>query len=276
MKNILLPTDFSENSYRAMDYAMRLFSGQSMNFTVLNIQKSSEYITDDLMAASPGSSVHEAISADNKAELDMVVERYRAEYSSEEYKIEGVFDFDVFIDGVAQTVDSREIELIVMGTNGASGTREAIFGSNTLQVIRSIKCPVLAIPEEYTYREPQQVMLTVIDEQLPSDTAINSLKKIMKLHNPQLHVLHVSSAESSPSEDTNEKLSEIFENFDITRHNLSGIPVPMAIQSFTQLNQVDLHCLLIEQRSFLDRFIHGSDTSRISYGTQVPLLVVHD
>ncbi len=276
MKNILLPTDFSDNSYLAMDYAMRLFTGQSMNFTVLNIQKSSEYIMDDLMAASPGSSVHEAISADNKAELDMVVERYRAEYSSEEYKIEGVFDFDVFIDGIAQTVDSREIELIVMGTNGASGAREAIFGSNTLQVIRNIQCPVLAIPKVYKYRQPQQVMLTVVDEQLPSNTAINSLKKIMKLHNPELHVLHVSSAESSISENTNEKLSEIFDGFDITYHYLSGIPVPMAIQSFIQLKQVDLHCLLIEQRSFLDRFIHGSDTSRISYGTQVPLLVVHD
>ncbi|KAA3620515.1 MAG: universal stress protein, partial [Flavobacterium sp.] len=54
MKKILLPTDFSPNSLHAIDYAMNFFKGNKAHFVLLNIQKSSEYITDDLMAAGPG------------------------------------------------------------------------------------------------------------------------------------------------------------------------------------------------------------------------------
>ncbi|MBT8261234.1 MAG: universal stress protein [Bacteroidia bacterium] len=276
MKNILLPTDFSQNSYHAMDYAMKYFTGTKINFVVLNIQKSSEYIMDDLMTASPGTSVHEAISGDNTEKLRELVDRYKENYADEDFSFESIFDFDVFIDAIAQTVVSRKIDLIVMGTNGASGAREAVFGSNTLQVIRSIKCPVLAIPEDYRFQSPEKVMLTVIKERYPSSNAIQSLQQLFQLHDLQLHVVHITDNTITDRGTGEAEISKLFPKTNISHHYLEDIPVPMAISSFTQLMKVDMHCILVEQKSFLDRFIHGSDTSRISYSTEVPLLVIHN
>ncbi|MCW5519808.1 universal stress protein [Aureitalea sp. L0-47] len=276
MKNILLPTDFSENSFQAMDYAMKYFSGQNMKFVILNIQKSSDYIMDDLMTASPGSSVHEAISADNKSKINDVVDRYRSEYSDEAFEFEGLFDFDVFIDGIAQTVASRNIDLIVMGTNGASGAREAIFGSNTLNVIRQIKCPVLAIPENYEFDELKKMLFTVIDEKYPSEEALQPFMDFIELYKPELHILHIDEKRSNSEVESSKEFNSMFDDLRVKNHYLKGIPAPMAIHSFTQLISVDMHSILIEQKQFLDRFIHGSDTSKISYATKVPLLVMHD
>ena len=276
MKNILLPTDFSENSYHAMDYAMRYFSGRDVNFVILNIQKSSEYIMDDLMTASPGSSIHEAISADNKSKLNEVVERYSTNYAHEAFNFEGIFDFDVFIDAIAQTVDSRNIDLIVMGTNGASGAKEAIFGSNTLKVIRQIECPVLAIPENYQFRQLKKMLFTVINEKYSSVESLRPFKEFMDLYTPELHILHILEDKSITVNEEGTSLHSTFEGMDVKHHVLKGIPAPMAIHSFTQLIEVDMHSILIEQKPFLDRFIQGSDTSKISYVTKVPLLVMHD
>ncbi len=276
MKNVLLPTDFSKNSYHAMDYAMKYFKGTEVNFVVLNIQKSSEYIMDDLMTASPGTSIHEAISGDNKEKLNNLVSQYRETYADEAFNFEVIFDFDVFIDAIAQTVLAKEIDLIIMGTNGASGAKEAIFGSNTLQVIRNIKCPVLAIPEGYHFKSLKKVMLTVIAEQYPSIDALEPLFETLSLYDLSLHVLHITNTAITDIDKTEAEVLKRFPNTAIRHHYLEDIPVPMAISSFTQLIKVDMHCILVEQKSFLDRFIHGSDTSRISYSTEVPLLVIHN
>ena len=54
MENILLPTDFSANSRAAIEYAFQLFKGAGKSFYFLNVQKSSEFITDDLIDSSAG------------------------------------------------------------------------------------------------------------------------------------------------------------------------------------------------------------------------------
>ena len=51
MKNILLLTDFSDNSINALHYALKLFSGASNNFFVLYVEAANTFLTDDLMAA---------------------------------------------------------------------------------------------------------------------------------------------------------------------------------------------------------------------------------
>jgi nucleotide-binding universal stress UspA family protein len=182
----------------------------------------------------------------------------------------------VFIDGIAQTVASRDIDLIVMGTNGASGAREAIFGSNTLKVIRQIKCPVLAIPENYEFKQLKKMLVTVIDEKYPTDEALKPFMDFMDVHKPELHILHIDVNQHTSEADANEVFNKLFADLTVKNHYLKGIPAPMAIHTFTQLIGVDMHSILIEQKSFLDRFIYGSDTSRISYATKVPLLVMHD
>lgn len=276
MKNVLLPTDFSKNSYQAMDYAMKYFKGAEVNFVVLNIQKSSEYIMDDLMSASPGTSIHEAISGDNREKLDKLVAQYRATYAREDFHFVAIFDFDVFIDAIAQTVESKNIDLIVMGTNGASGAREAVFGSNTLQVIRKINCPVLAVPEDYQFQSLTKVMLTVINEEYPSFDAVKPLLRLLNVHELTLHVLHITDKTLTDERLAEAEVTKLFPDATIRNHYIEDIPVPMAISSFTQLIKVDMHCILIEQKSFIERFFHGSDTSRISYGSEVPLLVIHN
>lgn len=272
MKRILLPTDFSENSKSAMDYAMNFFAGTSCTFYVLNVQKYSEYISDDLMSAAPGASVHDAIAMDNKAQLFELVSNYRTKFKKEHFEFEALFDFDVFIDSITQTLELHKIDMIVMGTNGVSGAKEAIFGSNTLQVIRNVECPVLAVPENYTFNKIESVLYSMEKDRLPGVDTQELMTGLLEGYKPMIHLL--SLREEDVADPSEIKGDSVFSDLKVAFHSLSGMPYPMAIKAFVSIMKVDLHVICVEKQSFLNRFFYGSNTSKVSYNTIVPLLVL--
>lgn len=276
MKRILIPIDFSKNSIHALDYAMTLFKGEAMAFYILNVQKSSGYIMDDLMAAGAGTSIHQAIAGDNKASLDKLVSDYRKKYASETFNLTAHFDFDTLTDAIAQLVAQKKIEMIIMGTNGASGAGEAVFGSNTIQVIRNINIPVLAIPENYKFSKLEGILLSYLDNHFPKSKQLKPLKVFIHKYQPQLHLLNISDKETTEEKSEHSKSGlKAFGKIATTSHSIQGVPVAAAIAAFIQLNKIDLHAMVAEKESLLDRFINGSMTSKISYGSKVPLLILN-
>ena len=161
MKRILLPTDFSENSLNAIHYALTFFKGIPCEFCFLNIQKPSEYVTGEIYTSSPTeSTIYDSVAKDHKEKLNELVLRYEKEYEQQPFTFDSIFDFDVFVDAIQQVVNTRSIELIIMGTNGATDAAEVLFGSNTLKVIRNVNCPILAIPEGFQYQQFASVLFT--------------------------------------------------------------------------------------------------------------------
>jgi nucleotide-binding universal stress UspA family protein len=66
--------------------------------------------------------------------------------------------FGSLVDEANTIVDRENIDVLVMGTKGKSDDRDVLFGSNTLQVIKYVKCPVLAIPSKYHDVQPQNIL----------------------------------------------------------------------------------------------------------------------
>ena len=66
---------------------------------------------------------------------------------------------------------------------------------------------------------------------------------------------------------------DLFKGINIERFCIKNIPSAVAIDAFTQLIPVQLHAMFVERKSLLDRFIFGSETSKISYSSKVPLLI---
>ncbi len=268
MKRILLPTDFSENSINAIDYAMSLFENQSCDFIFLNVQKPSEYITDDIYTASPDYSIYEAIANDNKKKLKDLKEGYAKKYESQPFYFEEQFDFDNFTDAIQQLVAAKNIELIIMGTNGATNASEVLFGSNTLQVIRQVRCPILAIPKGFQFKGLSSILFTLREQDHFHPNALAPLGELVRDHNVSLEVLQL---------DTHNKLlpNKVLEKFSMVNyHSITGVPSPEAISSYEQLLPIDIHAIFIRPKSFFERIFSGSDTSKITYQSRVPLLVL--
>lgn len=129
MKNILLPTDFSQNSKNAIRFAMKFFEGETCTFHILNTQKPSSYITAEVRTSVPGTSVYDSILKDNKEELEKMIAFCESISKKEDFTFVPKLDFDNIVDAINQSIAINNIELIVMGTNGATGAAEVVLAA---------------------------------------------------------------------------------------------------------------------------------------------------
>lgn len=89
-------------------------------------------------------------------------------------------------------IDNEGIDLVIMGTNGATGMKEYFVGSNTEKIVRFSPVPVIAVRQDTN-------LSSITDIVVPTDTkAINSvfiaeLKKLQALSFATLHLLLVST-----------------------------------------------------------------------------------
>lgn len=274
MKTILLPTDFSENSKNAITFAMKFFKGETCRFHILNSQKPSSYITADVLYGAPGASIYDGILNDNKKELEKMIRFCKSISETEDFTFVPKLDFDNIIDAVNQAVSQHNIDLIIMGTNGATGAAEVVFGSNTLKIIRNVNCPVIVVPQEYTFEKIESVLLSLNYQYNVSNKTFEVLSRIIEKHEASLKILEIEEENIQLSTKKN-NAEEVFKAVGFERFILKNIPASIAINAFEQLIPVQLHAMIVERKTFLDRFIFGSETSKISYGSKIPILIFH-
>ncbi len=274
MKNILLPTDFSGNSKNAIQYALKFFEGENCTFHILNSQKPTGYITADVLYGAPGTSIYEGILNDNKKALENMVQFCESNSEKENFTFIPKLDFDNIVDAINQAVAPNNIELIVMGSNGATGAAEVLFGSNTLKVIRNVDCPVLIVPEDYTFENIEAVLLSLNYQNEVSKESVSLITEIVKKNGASLKILEIEEENIQLAAQTN-PAERSFKGLNLEQYSIKNIPASVAINAFEQLIPVQLHAMIVERKSFLDRFIFGSETSKISYGSPIPLLVLH-
>lgn len=276
MKNILLLTDFSDNSINALHYALKLFSGASNNFFVLYVEAANTFLTDDLMAAG-NKSIYDSLVKKPKNRLKNIVTELEEVSKDENFNFEMLIDHDVFADSVNQVVASKEIDLIVMGTNGVTGAKEVLFGSNTINVIRKVTCPTLVIPEDFTYTSPKEILLPLDLNDSIGGEAFSNLLTFANTYSEKLHLLRIKpNNEVSPEEHSDtEHIEKHLKGINYEYHVVSDTPMDHVVNSYTQTHNIDVIALLVQKESLFERFFTGSSTTEISKKLKVPLLVFH-
>ncbi len=277
MKKILLPTDFSDNAFNAINYAMQFFKNEVCHFYILHVQKASHYITDDLMTASSNTTIHESVVEVTKKKLQQIVEELKVRYVTEDYTFHTLIDYDVLVDAFKQVIRSKNIDMIIMGTNGITGAEEALFGSNTINVIRKIDCPVIIIPQGFKFTTPKTILYAIDHNDHFVEDDHQLLSKMIDKHQSSLKILRIKNDDSITISEFEDKKSMriFFKNQDHTFHSITNVPAALAINSFVQIMDIDMTAMFVKKETFFKRFFKGSNTSKISYGTRVPLLIMH-
>ena len=263
MQNILLLTDFSKNASNALDYAMQLFSGTTCRFYVLNVQKVSKYITGDLIVSSQAS-VYDAIVKNPKKSIENLVDDLEKKYRDEDYYFEGICDYDSFISAVKQVVKIKHIDLIVMGTNGVSGVKEAVFGSNTVQIVKTIDLPILIVPEDCSYDKPDKILFINETDNVVNNNITVPLTHLISKNNSQLYVLLTNK--------TNENSNYLFKGINPNYFEVGGERIENIIENFVMGNKIDLVAKVVHTKSFFERIFSSSSTAKITYLSKVPIL----
>lgn len=194
-KTILVPTDFSENARKALNYAVGLAVKQGYVLQLVHIYQAmtsrfgDEKFNRDIVDHAESEAMHEL------EELRQSVQKSHPDLKIGMDCIEGDQPSTV----LAQIAGKAQNELIIMGTKGAGGLKHRLMGSNTYQTITNAPIPVLAIPEEYDHFKLERAGLLSNFK----NTELDILTTFTDIFGKEVQftVLHVHERSSASQED---------------------------------------------------------------------------
>ncbi|MDY7396690.1 universal stress protein [Aureibaculum sp. 2210JD6-5] len=277
MKNILLPTDFSENSKNAINYAHELFKNIACTFYLLNTYTPVIYNYDYQMnTGGYMGDVVDVVRKNSKQNLEELQKSLKEKYNNPNHNYELISSFSTLTDEIESCVEQHEIDLIIMGTKGASGLTEILFGSNTIHTIKKVKCPVLAIPDGFFFEKPKDILFPTDFKIDYTDLHLNVLKTIADLYKSKVHVLHVSS--NRPLNETEKqnksKLDKLLHTVNHEFNNVKDQEIPQAINEFQKLTYVHLLMMIKNKHTFLENLFFKKVIHQIGFHLTIPFLVV--
>ena len=279
MKRILIPTDFSNNAWNAICYAMCLFQNQKCEFFLLNtytpVIPSSRFMAPMVN----GLRIEDAVRSTSESGLTKTVKRIQQEFNNPKHSFETISSFNLLADEVKDVVDSYGIDLIVTGTKGASGMDEVFMGSNTVRIIKSTKkCPILAIPQHFDYRAPSEIAFATdfnrfysLSELIPLIDLAHSFKATIRI----VHVQYEIKALTELQQFNLNMLRKYFANVEHYIHTVSELnSVSHTLDVFSKELDIHLLAMLHYQHSYMEKMTREPIVKRTAFHTQIPLLVI--
>lgn len=276
MKNILLPTDFSNNSLNAIKYAVQLFKDDKCTFYVLNTYTPSIYYLEYVPVSPTESGISDVVKENILKSLSDIVDNIKGEFKNPNHKFESIAAFNTLILEINELVIEKNIDYIVMGTKGATGAKEILFGSNTVHVYKNAKCPVLAIPSDFAYERPHEILFPSDYEVNFKDDHIKPIIDIALSHKSRVNVLNVSYGnELTEKQNTNKKkLEDYFKNNAYFFHSISNQDIPEAISKFQLKKRINLLVMINNKHSFFENLFFKSTINQIGFHLNIPFLVI--
>jgi nucleotide-binding universal stress UspA family protein len=277
VKNILAPTDFSENSKCAFNYALELAEQLNAAITVVHIYHPSvnpmnEYmiITDNELDVISKNRLNEFVKIKQSKSQDGVAVADRVEQKLE---------LGFVAEKLVSMSKSGEYDLIVMGATGSTGLLEKVFGKVSLHVAQSSACPVLLIPAGVRF-EPIREIMYAIEYELVNEKCLVPLEKLSSKLAVNVHFVNVYEDIAKKRNGTKSSLIEkIFQqkvpNLKFTMEAIRSDSVVHGLEKYATEKNVHWMVLVKPQRKFWQRFLHTSKANEIIMNPQIPLMVMH-
>ena len=279
MKNILIPTDFSDNAWNALLYGISFFKKTHCTFHIVHINSVNTSASGETAMFLSPEILEETLLVESKEKLNELMGKIERLPLNVKHEFNTLALYGFLTDHIKSQVKEKQIDLIIMGTKGSTGLKSVSIGSNTGDVITKVPCTVLAVPEKATYHSIKEIGFPS-DFQLKYNLKIlETLKDILLLKKSALRLLYISLKNEKMStiqEKNKALLFEYYKDIECTFHLVTGKKIDESIQCFTESRNLDLLVMVAKNLNFLERILFRPTVEKISYHTQVPFLVIHE
>ncbi|NUM50903.1 MAG: universal stress protein [Flavobacteriales bacterium] len=275
MKKILVPTDFSILADYAVHYAMKL--AKEFNASII--------LYHSFIPFESGFYPLAQSKKENKETEDNLIKRL-AKIKDELLKSNKNVPVSVHVDRgpesfqLVEFCKKKKIDLIVMGTKGASGLKEVVIGSFTADTMTKAPCPVLAIPQKCKFKIPKKI--TFASNYHKKD--IQSIKLLLKWNEPfkaKINILHIDDGELIPAAEEEvfgnykRKIEKQCEDISLSFQHIDGKDISKAILHITLNDKTDILSLSpIKREGIWTRLFHKSITKTTAYHLRMPVLTI--
>lgn len=280
MKNILVPTDFSPNSEKALEYVQFLFRSFECTFFLLHVDSFLNVQGESFVPIKKPKKLDYTKPA--KELLQELLDRTKAASTNKKHSFHAIYEYGFFIESVKKQLDEKEIDLIAMGTKGVSGLREKVVGSSAGDVITKVQHNTLVIPNDVVIDTPKEIAFPTDFNIFYSHNILNTITELLELSGANLRIMHVTTNgfALSPHQQSNKAYLQDF--IEETRpnshsfHTVTNKKVKSAIQCFVESRDADMIVMVAKNLNFIQQVLFDSIVEKISFHTKIPFYVIHE
>jgi len=277
MRQIVLLSDFSENSFQAILYAMNFFEKEEVSFHILHVKDSRGLMLDDLMTSTSGENMQSALLGNTKKKLKELLERVHNLNENLSHQFRTQYLFDPFFDAITKYCKKEQIEILVMGTTGATGSKRVLLGSTAAKVINKIDVPILAVPQGSVFSHIEKVLFSV---DYKVDYLPKTLEPLLSMLNTFMPNVYTIYADENQTEYNKEQLlnkielDKLLEPFNNSAHKVTSLPLDQTLSCLLEFLHIDLLIMIKKEKTFLQKLINSSHIRKVSYHLKTPLFIL--
>lgn len=275
MTRILLPTDFSENSLEAIRYALTVYKDVESRFYLLHTYTPPIYQTEYIIGSPGQIGLGDIQQQSSMTQLEKLKIQLEKEFKNPKHTLIIHSAFNTLLDEITRTVEAERIDLIVMGTKGATGANEILFGTNTVHVIKKATCPVIAVPPGFDFESPKEILFPTDYEIDYNKEILQPLLSLVAQHRSRINVMHVRTGNDLTILEQKRKgqLEKLLGDKALF-HEEPDNGVIEGINAFQVKQKINLLVMIQNKHTFLERLFIEPVIKKIGLHLTVPFMVL--
>jgi len=273
MKTIIAPTDFSNVSLNAVNYAADLAAAINAELILVNVVQIPVTVSELPLTEFE----YDEMTEEAEQELAVITNQLYLR-TKNKIKIHSKMVVGSVGHELEEICKRRKPFAVVMGTKGAGAAERFFIGSNTIFAVNKLEYPVLVVPQNATFKGIRKILLAFdLKETVPAKP-IEFLKQWLQIFKGKLDVINVvDSGRIKPGTLPAEiALQDLLPEFQPAFHYINGEDVEDGVYRFVEENHPNLLVIIPREHGIFSGLFHKSKSKPFILHPHIPVLAVSE
>jgi len=275
MKNILILTDFSDNSWNSITYTLALFKNKSCNFYLLNgVNKHQEYSKENSKSL-----IKTKDKKDAKKEFDKLSLKVASSPLKGTHKFFPIIAETDIIAAARAQIKEKKIQLVVIGTNGLLYTgRQNNISPISEDIITKLKSSILVVPFEARFGGLKEIAFPTDYTNFKEAKLLHNITCLLSAHKSSTNFVYMAKKDGKLDKEqlwNKETLHDYFKEQPHSFHIEVNENFELSIENFIDKSNIDLIVMAAKNLNLFEQILFRPKMKNIKYYFKTPFLVLH-
>ncbi len=271
----LVPIDFSSEAINALEYAVMVAKKMEASLLIMHAYSAAKHTIDigtEIYYPDPIEEIQRKIENRFKTLNTIVPTLNDIDYSTE-------LLYNQPNNAILNSCLTNNVQLIIMGTQGAHGIDEYITGSNAYKAVKQADIPVLMVPHTFKDHSIGNIVFAsdYVNVEKEADK-LGFMKSLVTAFDSKLNILHVDNDDDFGLNDEeinqSKKYDEVFQFLNPIYHLLEKQDIEKGIETFAANNAIDLVAIIPKKHSIFENLLKSPITKKLAYHSNLPVLAL--
>jgi hypothetical protein len=266
MKNILILTNFSDNSWNSIVYALNLFKDKTIHFYILKtLSKTKEYLNNK-----------DGVNSDE--ELNLLLQKTKNSSINKKHTFNIIKDTKNVITATKAQLKENNIDLIIIGTNDLTSKKAKNIHPISEELITKVPCDILVVPNTVSYSGYKEVVFITeftnfLEAKLAYNLRYNTPFKISKFR--FLYLTKTEKPLNKNQQWNKETLHDYFKNVTHSFSEKFNNKLAVSLDEFVTEVKADLIITAAKNLNLMEQLVFRPHTQNLNYTNKTPFLVLN-